>query len=595
MSGDFTLDQKRYLEGFVSGAQVARVARAPGMAPGAAPAAEPTGPDAASLKAMGRTEAEGKKLTPEEKAKREEMGLDAYARMEAAAAEGVFPKGPDILRWKYHGLFYVAPAQDSFMCRMRMPNGILTHWQLRGIADIAQTHGGGCADVTTRANLQIREIPATDGVILLEKLVDLGLTAKGAGGDNIRNVTGTPTAGIDPQELLDTRPFAKAWHHHILNTRAMYGLPRKFNVAFDGAGQIGALEDTNDIGFQAVMVKDGFGVAPGVWFRLALGGITGHKDFARDTGVILPPADAVRVADAIVRVFIDSGDRTDRKKARLKYVLDAWGFEKFLAAVEDKLGAKLQRLPAEAVAPRPEPDRLAHLGVHPQKHAGLNWIGVGLPVGRMSVAQMRGLADIAAQHGDGDVRFTVWQNLLLSGVPDARVSEAKAAIAMLGLTSEADVLQAGIVACTGAAGCRFGNADTKATALAIGAHCGPKVTLDSPVNIHVTGCHNSCAQHYIGDIGLIGARVAINDEGDTVDGYHVLVGGGFGTEAAIAQDLLQDVKAPDAPAVIEHLLSFWMAQRLPGEAFAAFTRRLGAAALKAHLAATTPLALERAQ
>ncbi len=591
MSGDFTLDQKRYLEGFVSGAQVARVARAPG----AAPAAEPTGPDAASLNAMARTEAEGRKLTPEEKAKREEMGLDAYGRMEAAAVEGVFPKGPDILRWKYHGLFYVAPAQDSFMCRMRMPNGILTHWQLRGIADIAQTHGGGYADVTTRANLQVREIPATDGVILLEKLVDLGLTAKGSGGDNIRNVTGTPTAGIDRQELLDTRPYAKAWHHHILNTRAMYGLPRKFNVAFDGAGTIGALEDTNDIGFQAVQVKDGFGVKPGVWFRLALGGITGHKDFARDTGVILPPGDAVRVADAIVRVFIDSGDRADRKKARLKYVLDAWGFEKFLGAVEEKLGAKLQRLPAEAVAPRPEPDRLAHLGVHAQKQPGLNWIGVGLPVGRMSVVQMRGLADIAAQYGDGDVRFTVWQNLLLSGVADARVSEAKAAIVALGLTAEPDVLQAGIVACTGAAGCRFGNADTKATALAIGAYCGPKVTLDSAVNIHVTGCHNSCAQHYIGDIGLIGARVAINDDGDTVDGYHVLVGGGFGSEAAIAEELLQDVKAPDAPAIIEQLLSFWMAQRLPGEAFAAFTRRIGGAALKSHLASNTTPALERAQ
>lgn len=591
MSGDFTLDQKRYLEGFVSGAQVARVARVPG----AAPAAAPTGPDAAGLKAQARTEAEGKKLTPEEKAKREEMGLDAYGRMEAAAAEGVFPKGPDILRWKYHGLFYVAPAQDSFMCRMRMPNGILTHWQVRGIADIAQTHGGGYADVTTRANLQIREIPATDGVILLEKLVDLGLTAKGAGGDNIRNVTGTPTAGIDPQELLDTRPYAKAWHHHILNTRAMYGLPRKFNVAFDGAGMIGALEDTNDIGFQAIEVKDGFGVAPGVWLRLALGGITGHKDFARDTGVILPPSDAVRVADAIVRVFIDSGDRTDRKKARLKYVLDAWGFEKFLAAVEDKLGAKLQRLPADAVAPRPEPDRLAHLGVRAQKQPGLNWIGVGLPVGRMSVAQMRGLADIAAHYGDGDLRFTVWQNLLISGVADARVSEAKAAIVALGLSAEPDVLQAGIVACTGAAGCRFGNADTKATARAIGARCGPKVALDSPVNIHVTGCHNSCAQHYIGDIGLIGARVAINDDGDTVDGYHVLVGGGFGSEAAIAEELLQDVKAADAPAVIEQLLSLWMAQRLPGEAFAAFTRRLGPAALKSHLTLTATPALERAQ
>ena len=142
----------------------------------------------------------------------------------------------------------------------------------------------------------------------------LGLSSRGSGADNIRNVTGTPTAGIDPQELIDTRPYAREWHFHILNERAMYGLPRKFNVAFDGAGIIPVLEDTNDIAFQAVEVKDGFGVEPGVWFRLLLGGITGHQDFARETGVVVKPADATKVADAVVRVFIDHGDRTDRNQ-----------------------------------------------------------------------------------------------------------------------------------------------------------------------------------------------------------------------------------------------------------------------------------------
>ena len=155
-----------------------------------------------------------------------------------------------------------------------------------------------------------------------------------------------PTAGIDPQELIDTRPFAREWHFHILNERALYGLPRKFNVGFDGAGLIPVLEDTNDIGFQAVEVKDGFGIAPGVWFRLMIGGITGHKDFARETGVVVKPADATKVADAIVRVFIDHGDRTDRNKARLKYVLDRLGLEKVLALTEEKLGRKLDRVAA---------------------------------------------------------------------------------------------------------------------------------------------------------------------------------------------------------------------------------------------------------
>ena len=241
---------------------------------------------------------------------------------------------------------------------------------------LAEKYAGGYSHVTTRANLQMRDIEPKNSVATVEGIQDLGLCSRGSGADNIRNVTGTPTAGIDPQELIDTRPYARAWHFHILNDRAMYGLPRKFNVGFDGGGVIAVLEDTNDIGFQAVEVKDGFGAERGVWFRLMLGGITGHQDFARDTGVIVKPDEATMVADAVVRVFIDHGDRTNRAKARLKYVLDAWGFEKFLAAMEEKLSRKLVRVPIEAIAPRPAYDRLAHIGAHPQKQKGLCWIGV---------------------------------------------------------------------------------------------------------------------------------------------------------------------------------------------------------------------------
>src|SRR5579862_8442581 len=201
---------------------------------------------------------------------------------------------------------------------------------------------------------------------MVEGIIDLGLTSRGSGADNIRNVTGTPTAGIDPQELIDTRPYAREWHFHILNERALYGIPRKFNVGFDGGGIIPVLEDTNDIGFQAVIVKDGFGIEAGVWFRLLVGGITGHKDFGRETGVLVKPVDATKVADAIVRVFIEHGDRTNRLKARLKYVLDRFGMEKFLALVEEKLGAKLTRVQAEALAQRPAFDRAAHIGVYAQ-------------------------------------------------------------------------------------------------------------------------------------------------------------------------------------------------------------------------------------
>ncbi|HMH65324.1 MAG TPA: NirA family protein, partial [Rhizomicrobium sp.] len=398
MTTEFSPEQQRYLEGLVAGMSAARaVAVTLGVT------AEPAGPDAPHLIAMARLEADGKKLADQEKFKRDEHPLDAWQRLKSEAAAGQYPKPPDNFRWRFHGLFYVAPNQNSFMCRLRMPNGILNHWQLAGLAGLAASHGGGYANVTTRANLQIREIPAEKAPALLEAIQDLGLTARGSGADNIRNVTGTPTAGIDPQELIDTRPYAREWHFHVLNSRTLNGLPRKFNVAFDGGGAVAALEDTNDIGFQAVEVVEAAGVEPGIWFSLALGGITGHKDFARPTGIYLKPEEATTVADAVVKVFIDHGDRTDRNKARLKYLLDSWGFAKFLAAVEEKLGRPLTTIPEDCVKERPRPDRLAHIGVHHQKQAGRNWLGVVLPSGRMTAAQMEGLAKIAASHGDGDI------------------------------------------------------------------------------------------------------------------------------------------------------------------------------------------------
>jgi len=579
MSGDFTAEQKRYLEGFTSGVQIARTSR--GLAPkGGEASGEHEGPDAPHLIAQDKLTAAGGKLSDQEKFKCEEHPFDAYGRLKKQAAKNEFPKPADNFRWRYYGLFHVAPAQNSYMCRLRIHNGILKHWQLKGVADLAARYGGGYAHVTTRANLQIREIEPKNAVNMVEEIVDLGLSTRGSGADNIRNVTGTPTAGIDPQELLDTRPYAREWHHHILNERALYGLPRKFNVGFDGAGKIPVLEDTNDIGFQAVEVKGGFGIEPGIYFRLALGGITGHKDFARDTGVVLKPEEATKIAEAIVRVFIDHGDRTNRNKARLKYLLDAWGFEKFLAAVEEKLGAKLMRVPAEAVAKRPAFDRAAHIGVHPQKQPGLNWIGVVFAVGKMTSDQMRGLARISQDFGDGDIRLTVWQNLLISGVTDEKVEATKAAIEALGLDWKASPVRAGLVACTGNRGCKFAASDTKGHADAIARRCETRVALDGPVNIHLTGCHHACAQHYIGDIGLIGARVETSEEGDTVEGYHVMVGGGFGPDAAIGRELYRDVKAEDTPKTVEKMLNGYLANRAGEETFLTFTRRHEIDALK---------------
>ncbi|WP_027566988.1 NirA family protein [Bradyrhizobium sp. URHA0013] len=572
VSVDFTDDQKRYLEGFTTGLQISRVGR--GLGGGAGEAnAEPTGPDAVHIKAQDKVIAAGKKLADQEKVKRDEHPFDAYPRLRQQALDNTPPSPADNFRWRYYGIFYVAPTQDSYMCRLRIPNGIMKHWQLSGLADLTDETCGPYSHVTTRANLQLREIPPKNAVKLIEGIQDLGLCSRGSGADNIRNVTGTPTAGIDPQELIDTRPYAREWHYHILNDRSLYGLPRKFNVAFDGAGRIAVLEETNDIAFTAYEVKDGFGVEPGIWFRLGLGGITGHKDFARYSGIIVKPEQATAVADAIVRVFIEHGDRTNRNKARLKYVLDAMGHDGFIKLVEERLKTPFARVPEEAFAPRPAADRMAHIGVHRQKQDGLNWIGVSLTLGKISCDQMRGLAKVARDLGDGEIRLTVWQNLLISGVRDENVELAIAAIKQIGLAVEASHIRAGLIACTGNAGCRFAASNTKRHAAEIGDWCEPRVEMDKPVNIHVTGCHHSCAQHYISDIGLIGARVPVNEE-DTVEGYHLFTGGGFGPDADVGQEVYHDLKAEDAPKTVEGLLKAYIAHRsAPDETFLSFARR----------------------
>jgi ferredoxin-nitrite reductase len=588
-SGDFAPEQKRYLEGFVAGIQIAKAAKsvAGAATPGAVAAEpEPVGPDAAALKAQNRVLASGGKLADQEKFKREQHPFDAYERLKADGTRGDYPKPADNFRWRYFGLFYVAPNENSYMCRLRIPNGILKAGQFSGLADLAEKYGGGYSHVTTRANIQIREITAANAVPMIEAIQDLGLCSRGSGADNIRNVTGTPTAGIDPQELIDTRPFAREWHFHILNDRSLYGLPRKFNVAFDGAGSIPVLEDTNDIGFQAVEVNDGFGLTPGIWFKLCLGGITGHRDFTRETGVIVRPNDACMVADAVVRVFIDHGNRTDRNKARLKYVLDAMGVEKFLTLMEERLDRKLDRAVPGAIAARPDFSRTAHTGIHPQKQDGLNWIGVVLPVGRLSVAQMHGLADIAREYGDGDIRLTVWQNLLVSGVPTEKLAAAQARIEALGLGVATNAIRSGLVACTGNVGCKFAASDTKRHAEEIASWCETRVMLDTPVNIHLTGCHHSCAQHFISEIGLLACKVQQNEDADPVEGYHIFVGGGFGPHAAIGREVYHDVVAEDAPRVVERILKSYVAHRTsPEENFLAFAQRHGTEALKAILKA----------
>jgi len=547
---NFTAEQKEYLTGLFAGISVRGVAFGD-VAPN--PATE--------------TKHSLDDLIFEERVKRELHPLDAYPQLLENAATNKAPDKEDTFRFKWNGLFYLTPNKEAFMARLRIPGGQLRTFQLRELAHIAKELTTGYVQITTRANLQMRLIQPKDTPALVQRIQQVGLHTRGAGADNIRNLTANPTAGIDPHELMDVMPLCQEMGHIIINDRAFYDLPRKFNIAYDGGGLIGTVEDTNDIGCKAVKVGDE------IFFRIALGGATGHKAFARDLGVLVKPAELNKVVSAVVRVYIANGNRTDRKKARLKHLLEKWTLEQYLAETEKLLGYQLQRAPLDPAAIQHPSQTLphTHVGIFPQRQKGLNYVGVAVPVGHINPKQMIRIAEIAELYGSGEIRLTVWQNFIIPNVPHAFVSTVQKALRKVGFDTQQSNLRSGLIACTGNSYCKFAQADTKGHALKLADWLDKRIQLDQPVNIHVTGCPNSCAQHYMGDIGLLGTKVKVL--GESQDGYHVFVGGGFGANQAVGRQVFNGIAFESLPPLIEKMLRGYLRRRADGESFQSFTAR----------------------
>jgi ferredoxin-nitrite reductase len=566
----FTTSQKEYLEGFFAGMRSGGRLPYVGHSANGLITADPAsgGPNLAA-----EPEAEPSifgtplsELSKEERWKYELNPLDAWESLLASARDDTPPEGGDVFRFKFHGLFYVAPAQDAFMVRVRVPGNVLRADQLRGLAGIAEEWGGGYGDVTTRGNVQLREFAPRRIVDVLMRLADLGLNSRGSGADNVRNITASPTSGFDPQELIDVVPLARALQFYLLNHRDLYGLPRKFNVAFDSGGSIGVVSDTNDIGFLATLTRDGK-----IVFRVLLAGITGHGQFGLDAGIGLAPSECVAAAAAMIRVFNEDGDRTDRKKARLKYLIDRWGVARFIEAVQSRVAFPLLPLGEDACEPRPPTQKHGHLGVHPERDPRLRYLGVAIPVGRMTAAQMRGLADVAESFGAGELRTTVWQNAIIPHVPVESVESAVDALHAIGFDVSASEITGGIVACTGNTGCKFSATDTKGHGSALARELETRSDIDRPLRIHLTGCPNSCAQHFIGDIGLLGIKTTIEQE--SIEAYHLYLGGGSDEERGLGRRILSNVPAERLAPTISAILDTYALKRRGNETFGEFVRR----------------------
>ncbi|MFN6466239.1 MAG: precorrin-3B synthase [Nostoc sp. DedVER02] len=470
------------------------------------------------------------------------------------------------------GLFYATPAADGILSRIRIPGGIISSQQCRAIADIADQHGGGYVDVTNRANLQVREIRTGIDAEVLKHLQNIGLGSHNSVVDHIRNIMTSPTAGIDPQELIDTRPFVQDWDNYIAAHPALSGLSAKFSVCFDGGGIIRVCDRLNDILFAAVLV-DG-----DVYFRLHLSvGAKGQPP--SDTGILLPPEQCLPLLAALAEVYLAHTKTTNKRRLRLLELLNTLGCENYLQEVQQRLpfpllygeaGKYLTPQPLKEFSAIPQGEgKYQHIGIHPQPQQGLFYIGIVLPLGRLESRQIKGLADLAAKYGSGSLRLTPWQNLLLTDIPLQWLGDIQSEIAFLGLDSSATNIKSALVACSGNRGCASSATDTKSHALALAEYLETRVTLDCPINIHFTGCEKSCAQHSKSDITLLG--VSLNTDSGAVEGYHVYVGD---SKQKFGRQIYQYVTFAELPALIERMLDIYKIQRLNSdESFGEFANR----------------------
>ncbi|MEC4814378.1 MAG: precorrin-3B synthase [Scytonema sp. PMC 1069.18] len=514
------------------------------------------------------------------------------------------------------GLFYSTFAGDGILSRIRVPGGILNSQQFRTVANLATEFGGGSVHVTNRANLQVRQIHTEIPARVLTSLQQIGIAANNPEVDHLRNIMGSPTAGIDPDELIDTRPLIRELDNYIATHPELTPLSPKFSIAIDGGGCVSICDRPNDITLSALLWNTN------VYFRLKLNLGTSPEEPLMTSDVLLKPEECLEVVAALAKVYLHHLTLETRNiiphrrssQPRLREVVNHLGSDKFLQEVELHLPYSLRRVSLEKETEGSgqydsdkrkletrflketgflEPQLSStkqyggsqenwrnssyqHIGVHLQKQQGLSYIGVVLPLGLLESWQMHELADIAQTYGSGTLRLTPWQNLLLSDIPNQYIQKVKSQIEKLGLHWEATDIRSALVACTGNTGCASSATDTKAHAKALVEYLSKRVTLNQPVNIHLTGCEKSCAQHSRSDIALLG--VTIQQEGKTMQGYKVYVGDGNET---FGRELYHSVPFPELPPLLDIMLQTYLTKRTNNnESFGQFANRYAIAELQ---------------
>ncbi|MFM7087471.1 MAG: ferredoxin--nitrite reductase [Cyanobium sp.] len=533
----------------------------PAVSSGAAAPADPSA--AAPAPARG-----GNKI---EEAKATACGLDLAPRLAELAAGGweQLDEATLTIHLKWLGIFFRPVTPGRFMVRLRLPNGVIRADQLEVLAEAVDRCGEhGSADITTRQNLQLRGLLLEDMPPLLAAMERVGLTSRQSGHDNPRNVTGNPLAGIDPEEFVDTRPFTTAIQAALLGEEAPRNLPRKFNVAVGGAADSFLLH--NDLAFLPARREGelGFTVMVGGFFSAQ------RNELAVPLGLWLPGELLADFSLALMRHFARSGDRAVRGRTRLFYLLENLGLE----AYREALLAELTALRGAAVAARALPHDGSHLvcrpprdvcGVHPQKQSGLHWVGLNVPMGRLDGEGMADLAALARRHGEGELRLSESQNVMLTGVSqdvlESLCRDLEEPQRRSRYRLDPGPLMAEAVSCTGNRYCSFALIPTKSTAQQVVEELERRLVLPHGIRLHWTGCPNACGQPYMGQIGLMGAKA--RQGGQMVEAAKVFLGGSMGAEPRLATLQHKGVPLSDLPDALESLLvEHYGARRRPAAA-----------------------------
>ena len=477
-------------------------------------------------------------------------------------------------------------ATEYFMMRIGLPNGLLTSHQLRVIGQITRKHARNLADITTRQNIQLHWLTIGSLVEITDQLTEIGLSPKGACGDVVRNVTGCPLAGLDHTEMIDGSPLAVEIAQALTANPEFYNLPRKFKISVTGCPLWCSYPEINDLALTAVN-RDG---EIGYTLRVG-GGLSTEPHMAVKIPAFIQQSQAMEVVTAVVRIFREQTElRENRTRARIKYLFmkHGWTAEMMLAAIEEKIGYKLVAHDEDEVIPADI--YRDHVGVTSQRQAGLSAVGASVLRGRLSGEQLEALADLAEKHGDGHLRATIMQNIVLVNIKNENVQALIGDLKALGIEVEVSAFWRGAIACTGTEFCKLAIAETKAFSKWLVEEMEGRLPgFDQQIKLHVTGCTNSCGQHWIADIGLEGKKLKV--DGVLQDAFYFCVGGAVGKYARAARPLGYRAAAKDCPEAITRLLSGYLAARQPEEDLRAYFARTSDEDLRAQLngAPTTPV------